>query len=195
MTLTDIEKYLTTYPLWNAKNDLGMSGALHFYEVELSKNNIAMMMNEFTKDATGNEMTEEAKTELEASLSGVNLTGTLGLHPKNSEEISFVGVLSFAEGTNINLSLVSNNEKTWLMAKDENGGFEFTVTNTENGKNFLLSVNQGTKEVATLNGDIVINKDELQSLTLEFEAIEQGLTLTLEHKNDGNGGFDGRLNA
>lgn len=73
MTLDDIEKYLTKYPLLKEQKDLGMSGGLHLYEVVLAQENIISMINEFTKEATGKDMSADDKKSLSDSLVDISM--------------------------------------------------------------------------------------------------------------------------
>lgn len=68
MTLSDIEGYLTKYPLWKEKKDLGMSGSLHNYEVEFARDNVIAFIEDFSREATGKDIDPEAKKELQSSL-------------------------------------------------------------------------------------------------------------------------------
>lgn len=61
LTLGEIESYLVQYPIWKETKDLGMSGALHQYSVELHRENIIALIEDFTKKATGQSLSEDAK--------------------------------------------------------------------------------------------------------------------------------------
>jgi DNA primase large subunit len=77
MTLTDVEKYLTKYPVLKEQKDLGMSGSLHMYEVTLAKENMLSMMEEFMREATKKDMTATDRKSLEDSLAEINILGVV----------------------------------------------------------------------------------------------------------------------
>jgi hypothetical protein len=91
MTLTDIEKYLSKYPILKETKDLGMSGSLHLYEVVLAKENIISMMQEFTKEATKKDMSEADRKTLEENFSGLALEGIIGFDPQDEKRMTFDG--------------------------------------------------------------------------------------------------------
>lgn len=73
MSLEDIEKYLTTYPIWKEIKSVGMSGSLHQYEVELAKENVIAIAKDFSKKATGKDLSAETLKSLTDNLSTISL--------------------------------------------------------------------------------------------------------------------------
>lgn len=63
-----IEKYLISYPLWRSTQDLGMSGSLHFYAVELDREKILSLMNIVKTDLTGSPFSAEEQDALREQL-------------------------------------------------------------------------------------------------------------------------------
>lgn len=114
MTLGDIEKYLVKYPLWKEQKDLGMSGSLHNYEVVFARENIIAMISEFTREATGKDMTPEAIKDLETSLSDIQMTGSLALDPNDKKRITFDGTLLSGSGTPIRMMLDETRDSTLI---------------------------------------------------------------------------------
>lgn len=53
LKIEDAEMYLTKYPLWKETKPLGTENGLMKYEVELSKENIIALANEFSEKSTG----------------------------------------------------------------------------------------------------------------------------------------------
>jgi hypothetical protein len=90
MTLSDIESYLTKYPLWKEEQNLGMSGDLMIYEVSLAKENLIAMMSAFTLEATGKDMTSEQKASLTQALDDIGVAGRVGFDPKDARHMSAV---------------------------------------------------------------------------------------------------------
>ena len=52
-SLSDIEKYATDFPIWKSTADLGMSGSLHVWAVELDRSNIVAMTKKLSQDLSG----------------------------------------------------------------------------------------------------------------------------------------------
>jgi len=52
-SLTDIEKYITDYPIWKDTADLGMSGSLHIWSVDLDRTNIVALAKKLSLDLAG----------------------------------------------------------------------------------------------------------------------------------------------
>lgn len=73
LTLSDVEKYLTTYPIWKETKDLGMSGTLHQFEVELAKENLIAIAQDFSKKATGKELSPDSLKNITDNLSTTNV--------------------------------------------------------------------------------------------------------------------------
>ena len=65
MKLSDIESYLSKYPIWKETKDLGLAGELHSYEVAMNKENMLAMAKAFVKKSTGKDMTPDALSSLE----------------------------------------------------------------------------------------------------------------------------------
>jgi hypothetical protein len=195
MNLTDVEWYLKKYPLWKETKDLGMVGEFHAYEVELSRENILAMMDEFTKKATGKDMTPEAKTELQSSLNEVSLSGTLSLHPKNATIMKFVGKVATTSDESLNLNIEESEDATKIAITVAEDALVLNFSKTSDGNAMTLSISNAGNEVAKLDGTLKKEGDAIRSISMKFEAPEQGLTLTLEHTISPDGNFEGKLNA
>ena len=53
MKLDEVEQYLTKYPLWKEKKSLGTVDGMAQFEVELARDNIIALVNEFSEKSTG----------------------------------------------------------------------------------------------------------------------------------------------
>ena len=89
MTLSDVEGYLLKYPLWKEKKNLGMSGGLQSYEVELARENVLAFIEDFSRKAMGKDIAPEAKKELQTSLEAIRIEGVLSFSPENAEFVEF----------------------------------------------------------------------------------------------------------
>jgi hypothetical protein len=81
MDLETVEKYLTTYPIWKETADLGMSGSLHTYSVELDREQVIILVDTITTDLTGSGLTTDDQSALRAELMDIGLVGTLAFDP------------------------------------------------------------------------------------------------------------------
>jgi hypothetical protein len=105
MTLTDIEEYLTKYPLWNSTKDLGMNEKkLHIFQVEFAKENVIAMIGAFTEKSTGVPLSEEAKNEIRNTLGSIQFSGIMGFDPKKAGNMSFEGNLQVGSGESLQVS-------------------------------------------------------------------------------------------
>ena len=73
-SLADIEKYITDYPIWKDTADLGISGSLHFWSVDLDRNNIVALAKKLSLDLAGTGMTDEYVKALEKNLASVSFS-------------------------------------------------------------------------------------------------------------------------
>lgn len=95
-----IQKYLTNYPIWKSTADLGMSGSLHMYDVELDKAKVVAMMDAIRTDLIGAGFSPEDLSALNDQLNLIQLTGTLGFHTTDTEITqTLLSFGSSAEGT------------------------------------------------------------------------------------------------
>lgn len=94
LTLTEIEDYLTRYPIFQETKDLGMVGDLHSYEVTLAKENIVALMKEFTKKATGKDMVEADIESIQDDLAKVDVKGVMTFDPKNPKVTKWDGTVT-----------------------------------------------------------------------------------------------------
>lgn len=94
MTLDDIEGYLTKYPLWKETADLGMSGSLQGYSVELDRANLLALIEDFTTKATGKGLSQESRDKFTQDISQINITGNTYFDPAESRTANFSGALT-----------------------------------------------------------------------------------------------------
>lgn len=73
MNLDKIKGYLVKYPVWKSTEDLGMSGGLQMYRVELDKDKIVALADTVNKDLTGSGFSEEDRSLLRSNLETLNI--------------------------------------------------------------------------------------------------------------------------
>ncbi|NRH20938.1 hypothetical protein HOO68_02755 [Candidatus Gracilibacteria bacterium] len=193
-SLDDIEKYITEYPVWKDTADLGMSGSVHYWAVEIHRENIVSLLKKLTLDLSGSGMTNENIADMEKSLGLLSFSGKLGFEPSNPKISLLEGALS-ASG-----KLIAN----VVVSKDENGGIiklsnptEKTDVSIVYGKkeskySFDISVKQSELEMGRVNA--YIEKVDGKFRELSLEASAQGMTVSLKHTLEG-GKFIGKLSA
>ena len=107
-SLSDIEKYLTDYPIFHDTVDLGMSGSLHFWSVELDRAHILALSKQLTADLAGTGMTDADATALAKNLESLSFSGKMGLDPTNAKVSSLDGVFSASGKVISSISLIKN---------------------------------------------------------------------------------------
>jgi hypothetical protein len=106
MDIATIEKYLTTYPIWKQVADLGMSGSLHVYSVELDR--------------------EKAdQSALRTELTNIGITGTPAFDPADASIGQTRLTLSSTGGISVGTISIDNTATgTQMTLRD-------TASNTE----------------------------------------------------------------
>jgi hypothetical protein len=84
MDIEAVERYLTTYPIWRETADLGMSGGLHAYSVELDREQVISLIDTITTDLTGSGLTAEERSDFQRDLASIGLVGTLAFDPTDA---------------------------------------------------------------------------------------------------------------
>ena len=195
MTLSDVEKYLVKYPLWKEQKDLGMSGSLHTYEVTLAKENIIAMISEFSREATGKDMTPEARKDIDTSLADVEMSGVLSLDPEDKKRVVFDGVLLSGSGIPIRMMLDETPGSTLLSISASGNALNISHQKIATGYETSLTLIQDGSEVARLESTIKKDDTNIRSIDMTFSAPAQGLTVTMENRSNPDGTFEGKLNA
>lgn len=76
-SLSDVSNYATEYPIWKDTADLGMSGALHMWSIDMNRTNMVELAKKLSLDLAGTGMTAETISNLEKSLNTITFTGSL----------------------------------------------------------------------------------------------------------------------
>ncbi len=130
-----------------------MSGALHQYEVELAKENIIAIVQDFSKKATGKALTTESLKNLTENLSTLNLKGTLAFNGDDAHEAQFDGILTdtTGSGTSVNIALSEMKNGFSLSSGNKDGSLVVKVgKNAENSTNLSIIATEGGKELARI---------------------------------------------
>jgi hypothetical protein len=130
---SDIEKYATEYPLLKSTADLGMSGSLHMFSIEIDRANILALTKKLSLDLAGTGITDDYAKTVETNLTELSFSGVIGFDPKNPK-ISTLDANLSASGVLI---------AQIVTTKTENGG-SIAINNSTN-KTFI-TINYGNKE-------------------------------------------------
>jgi hypothetical protein len=76
-TPRDYEKYLVDHPVFHDTADLGMSGSLHQWRVELDRDQIYALVSQATTDLSGTGLTAEYSDDLRSHLAQSTFSGTI----------------------------------------------------------------------------------------------------------------------
>lgn len=72
-----IEKYLIDTPLLKSTQDIGMSGSLYFYQVEIDREAIFSLMSSLKRDITGIAFTSQEEEAIKSQIALINIAGTM----------------------------------------------------------------------------------------------------------------------
>lgn len=190
----DIAKYFRDAPVLKDMADLGMSGALHLYAVDLDRANIVTLSKKLTLDLSGTGLTDERVKELEANLKSVSFSGVLGFDPKNENDGMLSGSLS-QSGTvvaTLQASRIGDAISFTLGNPEQKAALNFTSAITGNQTNFTGSVTEAGVDAAKMTGYLLRDADKLKELVINGTA--KGVSATLTHTVTADG-FVGKLNA
>ncbi len=193
-SLDDIEKYITDYPIWKETADLGMSGSVHYWAVEIHRENIVSLLKKVTLDLSGSGLTNENVADLEKSLGLLSFSGKLGFDPSNPKVSLLEGTVT-ASGKLVADVIISKNENggtVQLSNSVEKTNILLSYGKKENKYAVDLSVKQNDVEMGKVNAYVEKMDGKFKELSLEASA--QGMTVSLKHTVDGDK-FTGKLSA
>ncbi len=105
MNKKQIQSYLTDYPIWTSTEDMGMSGALHVYRVQLDREKAFTLLDALKLDLSGTGYSIEEQGILRDQLELVNISGTMAFHPENTDTVEMY--LSILDQSGATLGTVS----------------------------------------------------------------------------------------
>lgn len=195
MNLDKIKEYLVKYPVWKSTEDLGMSGGLQMYRVELDKDKIVALADTVNKDLTGSGFSEEDRSLLRSNLETLNIWGIIGFHPTNPD-VSFL---------NISLKNTTDQSLSSILIESGEKNSHFVVTDTTNGNvtisgslthdvpkmDLIVTLTQSGSELGKVAGYIDTENKRFKEVSLDITA--QWVTATFKHTQKEDGVFDGKL--
>lgn len=193
-SFTDLEKYITDYPIWKDTADLGMSGSLHYWSVELDRPQVVSLMKKLSLDFAGTGMTAENVQELEKSLAQVSFSGKMGFDTKNPKISTLEGALTASGKLVTNVAIVKNEDagSVRLTNPDEKTDIAMNYGKIDKKYTLDVSVKQNDVEMGKMNA--YIQKDDGKVREISVEGSAQGMTVSMKHTIDGDS-FTGKLSA
>ena len=160
MILDDVEQYLTKYPIFKQTADLGMSGSLHNYSVELDRTNIIALVDDFTQKATGKPLGEDAKKNISDNLSGMNIIGMMSFDPKESRTADFVGNIQSSGSTEAIASFQIHQKPNNFSfeTKADTSILTFNIATVDQKTSLDASISASGAQMAKWN--MVVQKDD-----------------------------------
>lgn len=193
-SLTDIEKYITDYPIWKDTADLGMSGSLHIWSVDLDRTNIVALAKKLSLDLAGTWLTDEYTKTLEKNLASVSFSWKLGFDPSNPKVSLLQGTLSVAGKliAELTVSKGDNNGMIHIENTTEKAALNINYGKKDGKYTFDAIVKQSDIEKGKLTGYIEQKDDKFHEIS--FEATSQWMTVKMQHTVEGDT-FNGKLSA
>lgn len=190
MGIKDIEKYLTEYPIWKSTGDLGMSGGLQRFSVELDRSAVLSLVKKATQDITGSGMAIEDEASLNTVLTNLTFSGTIGFDPKDAEILDMDIIISQSGAPLGQLALSSMHEKTEMRFASllNNSEVHFLFEKKSNRNDLLLTLSESGTEMGRVTLSTLMNGKKLQELSLD--ATAQGVSLSLKHTQKDDGSFE-----
>ena len=193
-SLTDIEQYATDYPVFRDTADLGMSGSLHYWSVELDRTQILALSKQLTMDLAGTGMTDTDSAELSKSLEAVSFAGKIGFDPADPRIAVLDGALSVSGAliAELMMSRGADGGQIRISNSREQLSMELNYGKKDNRYTFDIVAQQTGTEMGKFTGYIDSTGGKFRELSLEGSA--QGITVSLRHTVDGDQ-FTGKLSA
>jgi hypothetical protein len=193
-SLSDMEKYAIDYPVFHDTADLGMSGSLHFWSVELDRAHILALSKQLTVDLTGTGMIDTDAADLAKNLETASFSGKIGYDPTNSRVSVLDGVFSVSGAlvAQVMISRGVDGGQIRISNPVEKMSIDLNYGKKENRYTLDGVVRQADAEMGKISGYIDYTGNKFHEVSLEASA--QGMTATLRHTVDGNR-FTGKLSA
>jgi hypothetical protein len=192
-TPRDYEKYLVDHPVFRDTADLGMSGSLHQWSVELDRDQIYALVSQVTTDLSGTGLTAEYSTDLRSRLAQVSFSGTIGYDPDDVHHSLIHGTMTYS-GELIGMIHLENTEHDLHLTLTTADKKSIALVWNKTKKWYMVDIRatDAGVEMGKLIGSIEFGYGKLRDLSLELSA--QGMTATLVHHVDGES-FSGKLSA
>jgi hypothetical protein len=116
MNKKQVQSYLTDYSILTSTEDMGMSGALHVYKVQLDREKVFALLNTLKLDLSGAEYSNEEQGILRDQLELVNISGTMAFHPENTDTAEmYLSLLDQSGSTLGTVSISTEPKKTHIV--------------------------------------------------------------------------------
>jgi hypothetical protein len=195
LSLDDIENYLIEYPIWKETRALGSTDGLMGFEVELAKDHLITWLVHFIEQSTGTPPTKDQKEALLSLIEKITLVGTISYDPTDARHAKFDLTMQNSDGETTFFT-ITQSEKLWQVSTTSSGNTLLaTLENTSPG--YVLTATAGTAgtEVARLDAKITIEGTRFAWLDATMNSQAQWVTLSLQHIQDADGAFSGKLDA
>lgn len=192
-TPADWERYLVDHPLFRDTADLGMSGSLHLWSVELDRDQIYALVSRVTTDLSGTGLTAEYSDDLRSRLAQASFSGTIGYDPDDVRHSLIDGAMAYS-GELIGMLHLENteNETHLTLTTADKKAITLVWNKTEKGYMLDIRATDAGVEIGKLTGSTIMQDGSLRDLRVELSS--QGMTATLTHHTDGES-FSGQLSA
>lgn len=193
-SLADIEKYATDYLILRDTADLGMSGSLHYWSVELDRAHILSLSKQLTMDLSGTGMTDADAADLAKNLDTVSFLGKVAFDPANPRIAILDGALSVSGALVAQIAMTRREDGGHIRISNpvEKMAIEINYSKKDSRYTFDAIVRQADTEMGKVTGYIDYTGNKFHELSLDASA--QGMTVTLRHTIDGDS-FTGKLSA
>jgi hypothetical protein len=197
-SIGDIEKYATTYPIMREIADLGMSGSLHVWSVELDRAHMISLARDLYSDISGTGMTASGVIDLQRAIDTMSWSGRLAFDPSDARSMLLDGALSVSGSVIAQIRLSRTVDTTDIRITNPSNQTTLVVsyqhTDTHAGDRYSVDAQIliGDREQAKLTGYIDLDGHALRDLSLELTA--QGMTASIRHQITGDT-FSGSLQA
>ncbi len=185
-SLSDVSNYATEYPIWKDTADLGMSGALHMWSIDMNRTNMVELAKKLSLDLAGTGMTAETISNLEKSLNTITFTGSLWFDPKNPEVSYLDGTISLS-GTIIGWITISKNLDSTnikLTSPEDQSALVLNFAKKETKYTLDASVLASGIEAGKISSYVEFQDRKLREISLE--ASVEGMTMTMKHTITGD---------
>ncbi len=193
-SLSDIEKYATTYPIWRDTADLGMSGSLHYWSVELDRPQIVSLIKQLSLDLAGTGMIDTDVQTLESNLATMAFSGKIWFDPQDPRLSVLDGVLSASGKTIANLSIIRGDEGGSVRIDSPENKAMVSMNYGKKDKKYTLDMTLRQNDVEMGKITAYVERDGSRFRELSIEGSAQGITVSLRHTLDGDK-FTGKLSA
>jgi len=184
LTKKEIQEYTNTYKIFRSTKELGMSGSLQMYAIELDRDALIGLLDALKKDLTTTGFDVDDIAALQSSMADISITGEMGFHPKNTTE-SYIS-LNFADSEDTPLGtmiLVLNEHNQSMSFSDASQSVSLNIvkTHSDNKDDLTLTVYESGMEMLKITAYIEYTGKKIREISLD--ATLQGVSILMRHTN------------